>query len=298
MDMETLKRMAIFSRVVDAGGFSAAARQIGLAKSAVSKHVMELERHIGVKLLNRTTRQFSLTEAGNLYYQACSRIVAEAVDATSSISGLSEQLTGSLRVSCPMALGHEHFAPVVKTFADQYPELKIELLVDDHIVNMVEEGIDVAIRIGWLADSNLIARKLADSPRLLCASPAYLKEYGTPRKPEDLIKHQWVVFSLLPTPYRQTLKKKGRQQTISVHGRFKTNNALTLRSLLLEGSGMGVLSEFMVAEDIRKGRLVRLLPAYDVGAAGVYAVYPDKHYQLTKVQLFINYLSNHLRFSI
>lgn len=294
--METLKRMAIFARVVDAGGFTAAARQIGMAKSAVSKHVIELERHMGVKLLNRTTRRLSLTEAGNLYYQACSRIVAEAVEATNTISGLSKRLTGLLRVSCPGALGTEYIAPAITTFADSYPDLKIELLVDDQTVNMVEEGIDVAIRIGWLADSSLIARKLADSPRWLCASPSYLKKYGTPTKPEHLVNHQWVVFTLLPTPNRQTLKKKGQQQTISVNGRFKTNNALTLRSLLLAGNGIGVLSEFLVTQDIKKGKLVRLLPDYDAGAAGVYAVYPDKHYQLSKVQLFINYLCKHLRF--
>jgi DNA-binding transcriptional LysR family regulator len=296
MDMETLKRMAIFSRVVEAGGFSAAARQIGLAKSAVSKHIMELERHIGVKLLNRTTRRLSLTEAGNLYYEACARLVTEATDATNKISGLSEQLTGSLRVSCPLALGNDYLVPVITAFADIYPDLKIELLVDDQVVNMVEEGIDVAIRIGWLADSTLIARKLTESPRLLCASPSYIEKYGTPKHPQDLVKHQWVVFTLLPTPYRQTLKKKGQQQTISVNGRFKTNNAVTLRSLLLAGNGIGVLSEFMVTEELRKGKLVHLLSDYDAGAAGVYAVYPNKHYQLSKVHLFITYLNKHLHF--
>lgn len=297
MDMETLKRMAIFARVVDAGGFTAAARQIGLAKSAVSKHIMELERNIGVKLLNRTTRQLSLTEAGNQYYQACSRIITDAMDATNGISGVSAQITGSLRVSCPMSLAHEYFVPVITAFAKRYPELKIELLVDDQTVNMVEEGIDVAIRIGWLADSSLIARKLANSPRLICASPRYLKTHGTPKTPDDLVKHQWIVFSLLPTPNRQSLKKKGRQQTINVNGRFKTNNALTLRSLLLNGSGIGILSQFLVSDYIRKGKLIHLLPDYDAGAAGVYALYPDKHYKLAKVQTFINYLEQHLHLS-
>lgn len=294
--MDLFKRMAIFTRVVEAGGFTAAAKQIGLAKSAVSQHIMELERHIGVKLLNRTTRQLSLTEAGNLYYQACSQLIAKAIDATNSISGVSQQVSGMLRVSCPSALANDVFVPLLFAFADAYPELKIELLVDDQVINMVEEGIDVAIRIGWLADSSLIARKLTDSPRLICASPDYIEKHGTPKIPEDLVKHQWVIFTLLPTPHRQTLKKKGQQRTINVNGRFKTNSALSLRSLILNGAGIGVLSEFLVAEEIRKGRLIRLLPDYDAGAAGVYALYPDKHYQQAKVQVFINYLVNNLQF--
>ncbi len=146
--MDNLKRMAIFSHVVEAGGFSAAARRIGIAKSAVSKHISELEKQVGVRLLIRTTRKLSLTDAGETYYKACSELVSNATEATRQISGLSENLAGTLRISSPIALGSDYVAPLVKKFADLYPELNIELLIEDQIVNMVEEGIDVAIRIG------------------------------------------------------------------------------------------------------------------------------------------------------
>lgn len=295
MDPDTLKRMAIFSHVVDAGGYSSAARQIGLAKSAISKHITELEMQLGVKLINRTTRQISLTEAGNLYYQACSRLVNEAADATRQISGLSGQLSGILRVSCPTSLGNEYIVPLITAFAEEYPDLKIELMVDDQTVNLIEEAVDVAIRIGWPPDSSLIARKLTDSPRVICASPAYLHKHGTPTVTDDLVNHHWVIFTLLPTPYRQSLLKDGQTQTIGINGSFKTNNAGTLRSLILNGAGIGVLSEFMVADDIKNGRLIRLLSDYDAGAAGIYALYADRHFKLAKTRLFIEFLQNNLR---
>lgn len=294
--MENLKRMAIFANVVDSGGFSAAARRIGIAKSAVSKHISELERHIGTQLLTRTTRKLSLTEAGKIYYDACSKIVTEASEATRQISGLTQKLSGSLRISSPIALGNKYLAPIIKSFADLYPELKIELLIDDQIVNMVEEGIDVAIRIGWLADSNLIARKITHSPRLICASPSYIKEQGMPSSIEELINHQWIIFSLLPTPHIHTLTKDEQQKKIRVNGRFKTNNALTLRALLLEGAGISILSEFLVSDDIKQGRLIKLFPEYEVGNAGVYAVYPNKDYVSSKVKLFIEHLNKNLHF--
>ncbi len=148
-----------------------------------------------------------------------------------------------------------------------------------------------------MPDSNLIARKLIESPRVICASPSYLKVHGTPNQPEQLVAHEWVIFSLLPTPYIQTLSKNEQQVKIRIHGRFKTNNALTLRSLLLEGSGLGVISEFLIADEVAQGRLVKLLPDFDVGTAGVYAVYPNKEYIPVRVKLFIEYLNKNLQVS-
>jgi len=293
--MDDLKRMGVFYHVVDAGGFTAAAKRIGMAKSAVSRHVAILEQEMGVRLLNRSTRQMSLTEAGELYFTACEKVVNEAAEATRNVSGLSEQLTGALRISCPTALGNDYVVPLVKAFADLHPGIKIELIVDDQIVNMVEEGFDISIRVGWLEDSGLIARKITDSPRLLCASPEYLKKHAKVVRPEQLAEHQWIVFSLLPTPYRQTIKKQGSQQVIRVNGRFKTNNILTLRSLLREGVGMSVLAEFLVAEDIKQGCLINVLSEFDFGKAGVYVVYPNRHYKQSKVQMFINYINENMK---
>lgn len=294
--MDDLKRMAIFYHVIDAGTFSEAARRLDMAKSAVSKHIAQLEKQIGVRLLNRTTRRLSLTEAGEVFYRSCAQIVAEAAEAKRRVTRYPEEVSGTLRVSCPVALGNQYMAPLVKAFSDRYPDLSIELLIDDQIVNIVEERIDVAIRIGWLADSQSIARKLLDSPRLICASPEYLQRHGLPTQPEDLTNHQWIIFTLLPTPHRQTLTKDGRRKTLHVNGRFKTNNALLVRSLLLEGAGIGVLAEFIVGDDIKQGRLVQLLPDYNAGEAGVYALYQDRHYMLQKTRLFIDFLSTALRF--
>lgn len=293
--MDDLKGMVIFYHVIEAGSFSGAARRLDLAKSAVSRHVARLERGMGARLLNRTTRKLSLTEAGESFYRSCARIVCEAEAAKRSVSGYPEALAGTLRVSCPVALGSGYLAPLAKAFADRYPELTIELLVDDRIVDMVEERVDVAVRIGWLADSQLVARRLLDSPRWVCASPEYLRRHGTPAEPEDLAGHEWIVFTLLPTPHRQTLSRAGVRRVVHVNGRFRTNNALLVRSLLLEGAGIGVLAQFMIGDDVRNGRLVRLFPQHDAGDAGVYAVYPERRYLPRKTRLFIDFLSTALR---
>lgn len=295
LQMNDLKYMAVFFHVVDAGGFTAASRRLGMAKSAVSRQISVLEKELGVRLLNRSTRKMSLTEAGEIYFQACSQVVSEASEAARTVSGLSMELTGSLRISCPIALGNDYIAPLVKEFLDQHPGLKVELFVSDQIMNMVEEGFDVAIRVGWLADSGLVARKITNSPRLLCASPGYLEKHGKPECPEQLAEHQWVVYTLLPTPNRQILKKQGSQRTVHVNGRFKTNNILTLRSLLIEGAGMGVISDFLIHGDIKQGRLVSMMQDYDFGDAGVYAVYPNRHHKQSKVGLFIDFLIENLQ---
>lgn len=293
--MDDLKRMGIFYHVVEAGGFTAASKRLGIAKSAVSRHVSVLEQDMGVRLLNRTTRQMSLTEAGETYFHACEKIIHDAEEVTRNVSGVSGKLTGTLRISCPIALGSDYVVPIVKAFSDIHSDLKIELIVDDQVVNMVDEGIDISIRVGWLDDSGLIARKLTNSPRLLCASPDYLKQFPELVSPEQLSFHQWVIFTLLPTPYRQIVSRQGSQQTLRVNGRFKTNNILTLRSMLLEGAGVGVLAKFLVEEDIRKGRLVNLLQNYDFGEAGVYAVYADRRLIPSKVRQFIDYLIETLK---
>ncbi|VAW75538.1 Transcriptional regulator, LysR family [hydrothermal vent metagenome] len=292
--MDDLKRMVIFSHVVETKSFSAAARRLGIARSAISRHISLLEQSIGVRLLNRTTRSLSLTEAGETYYQSCARIVAEAQEATRRISQLQDEPTGTLRVAGPTGFGSQ-LASLVNTFMQQYAGLSVELLLDDHVVDMVEEGIDVSVRVGWLSDSALIARKLCDSPRLLCASPDYLERNGKPETPAQLAGHDWIIFSLLPTPYHWTFSRNGKEHAVHIKGRMKTNSAVALRMFVLGGSGLAALSNFMIADDIKNGRLEQLLPDYDCGSAGVYAVYPDRRYQQARVRLFIDFLQNHIR---
>lgn len=292
--LDDLKRMVMFSHVVEAGSFSAAASRLGIAKSAVSKHISLLEQHLGVRLLNRTTRGLSLTDVGETYYQHCVRMVEAAEEARRSTSTLQEEPHGTLKIASPASFGAEYVAPLLQEFLQLHPSLKAELLLDDELVDMVKEGIDVAIRVGWLPDSSLRARKLRDAPRLICASPAYIERMGMPKTPDDLANHQWVIFSLLPTPYHCTLRFKQEQKTVHIKGRVKTNSGRAVCSLLLAGAGVGVLSDFLVAEDIRQGRLIQLLPDHEISDVGIYALYQDS--QQAKVRQFVDYLADNLHY--
>lgn len=293
--MNDLKRMVIFFHVVDAQSFSGAARQLGIAKSAVSHHISLLEKSLGVRLLNRTTRRFTLTEVGETFYQSCARIFTEAEMATRRINQLQDEPLGTLKVAGPISLGSLFITPLVREFMQRYTALNVELLLDDQVVDMVKEGIDVSIRVGWLPDSNLVARKICDWPRLLCASPDYIERRGRPESPEQLADHECIIFTLLPAPFHWTFTKNKRQKRIQVNGRLKTNNADSVRTLLLEGAGISVLGDYLVKDDIKAGRLVRLLRDYDCGSAGIYAVYQDRHYQQAKVRLFIDFIDKHLK---
>jgi DNA-binding transcriptional LysR family regulator len=283
--------MVIFYHVVDSHSFSGAARQLGIARSAVSRHIALLEKSIGVRLLNRTTRRLSLTEAGETYYQSCARIVTEAETATQRISQLQEELQGTLKVAAPISLGNRFMTPLIRQFMQQHPNLNVELRLDDQVIDMVEEGIDVSIRVGWLHDSNLIARKLGDWPRYLCAAPNYIEQHGRPRTPAQLAGHEWIIFTTLPTPYHWTFTRNKREEHVQVRGRFKTNNADTIRSSLLEGAGITAQAAFMVGDDIKAGRLEHLLPDWDCGSVGMYAVYQDRRYQQARVRMFIDHLA-------
>jgi len=209
--LDDLKRMVIFTHVVESGSFSGAARRLGIAKSAISKHVSQLEQNIGVRLLHRTTRSLSLTDVGETYFQNCVRLKTVLEEAKQCTRALQDEPRGMLRISCPSSFGIEHITPLLNTFLQQYPELNAELLLDDNVVDMTKSGIDLAIRVGWLPDSSLRARKLKDTPRLLCASPDYIERMGLPEKPQDLIQHEWVIFTLLPTPHHYTFTKNKKR---------------------------------------------------------------------------------------
>lgn len=293
--MDDLKRMVIFAHVVEAGSFSDAARRLGIAKSAVSKHVSVLEESLGVRLLNRSTRSLSLTDIGDFYYQRCAQIVEAVDEAINCITPLQENLSGTLRVSSPVSFGVKHVVPLIHAFLQNHPTLKVEVQLDDNIIDMVQEGIDVAIRVGWLSNSSLRARKLKDAHRLLCASPQYLEKMGIPNTPEQLAEHEWIIFTLLPTPSHCTFTKNGKSKTVQTKGRIKVNNGNAVRSLVLEGSGIAALTDFLIDEDLQAGRLVHLLPDYEISDAGIYAVYQDQRFQQTKIRSFIDFLSEHLK---
>lgn len=293
--MENLNRMMIFYHVVDLGSFTEAAKVLKMAKSAVSRHVTLLEKQVGARLLNRTTRQLNLTEVGRIYFQSCKKIVEETQYMQNEISVLQNQPVGSLKIATTNSLGIQYITPLIVEFMRLYPKLNIELMLQDQVIDMVEENIDVCVRVGWLQNSDLVATKVADSRLVLTASPSYLKQYGPIVTPKDLEKHACVIFSLLPNPTKWTFTQKKQQETVSVSAIIKTNNAGAVKALLLQGAGASVLSHFIVAEDLREGRLVELLPNYDLGSAGIYLVYQEKQYKQLKIQLFNDFIKKNLK---
>lgn len=292
--MDDLKRMVVFSHVVQSGSFTGAAKRLGIAKSAVSKHVSLLEQNIGARLLNRSTRKLSLTDIGESYFQNCVRLMEVMDDAKQCTDALQNEPQGNLKISCPASFGIDHVAPLLNRFLHDYPRLNAELLLDDNVVDMTEQGIDIAIRVGWLPDSSLRARKLKDAGRLLCASPEYIEQAGMVKTPEGLVQHEWIIFTRLPTPHHYVFTRNDKNTEIKVKGRLKTNNASVVRRLLLDGAGIAVLSEFLVNEDLEAGRLVHLLPDYHLAAAGIYAVYQNRRLQQTKIRKFIDFLAENL----
>ncbi|SME97971.1 DNA-binding transcriptional regulator, LysR family [Tistlia consotensis] len=294
-----LAAMAVFAQVVESGGFSLAGRQLGLSKSAVSKAVARLEDHLGTRLINRTTRKLSLTEAGRSFYEGCRRMLAEAEAAERAVTHLTDAPRGVLRLNAPMSFGVRHLSPCLGEFMGGYPELEIDLTLEDRRVDLVEEGYDLAIRIGVMPDSSLVARRLGPNPRVICAAPAYLERRGVPTRPEALSGHDCLLYHYQTSgdswrlrPRRAPDGSGGGEVTVRVKGRLKVNNGDSLREAALAGLGIAHLPAFIICEDLDAGRLVPLLEDYDdVADGGVYAVYPASRNLSPKVRVFIDFLA-------
>jgi len=296
--VDELKRIGVFTRVVETKSFSEAARQLGVAKSAVSKQIVQLEKEVGVRLLNRTTRSLSLTEAGEIFYRHSAEIVSRTKIALSELREYQNQPTGTLRISCPVDYGTQHLVPVIKEVRALYPLLKIDLLLEDRVINMVEEGVDLAIRIGWLQESNLVAKKICETPVIVFASPEYLAKKGIPKTPQDLQQHDWISLSLFSSPLTWEFKKKGQKQSsqkhrVQMHSQLKTNSVAAVVALAKSGQGISALSKFVMQDDIDQGLLQPLLTDYELEASGIYAVYPHREHVPPKVRIFIDFLSKH-----
>ncbi|WGS17510.1 MULTISPECIES: LysR family transcriptional regulator [unclassified Bradyrhizobium] len=289
--MDPLDGIAAFVRVVDSGSFSAAAARLKISKSAVSAHVQRLENRLGVRLLNRTTRRVSLTEAGAAYYRHCIRILAEAEAAEQAAAALQHQPRGTLRISAPDSFGWMHVAPALSGFLRRYSELAVHITLSPAHVNLVDEGLDLAIRIGVLEDSRLVVRKLAPSRIILCAAPAYLDARGMPRKPEDLTQHNCICTALLPWGGEWSLIGPRGKVRMAVSGSFRSNSAEMLRAAALDGVGISVLPTWAAAEPLRTGALRRVLPRWELPASAIYAVYPGNRLMSMKVRAFVNHLA-------
>jgi DNA-binding transcriptional LysR family regulator len=289
--MDPLDGIAAFARVVDSGSFSAAARRLNISKSAVSAHVQRLEERLGIRLINRTTRRLSMTEAGAAYYRHCARILAEAEAAEQAATALQREPRGTLRISAPDSFGSMHVAPAVPAFLKRYPDLAVDITLSPAHVNLVDEGLDLAIRIGVLEDSALVVRKLAPSRLVPCAAPAYLKRRGTPREPRELAGHNCLCTGLLPWGDEWRLAGKRGEVRVAVGGSLRSNSAEMLRAAALDGVGIAMLPTWAVAEPLRRGALRRVLEAWEPPASAIYAAYPGNRLMSVKVRAFVEHLA-------
>jgi len=284
--------MAVFAKVVDTASFADAARHFGMSPAMVSKHVRTLEERLGVRLLNRTTRRVSATEVGRNYYERCLRILSELEDAERAAGDQQAAPRGVLRVTAPVSFSFRHLAPAIADYLKAHPDVSIDLSLNDHYVDLVEERFDVAIRAGHLADSSLMSRKLCSIAMTVCASPAYLEANGAPQEPGDLAKHNCLVYiyAAQQSAWR-FVDTAGKEQVVKVNGRFFANNGDALRALAVKGAGIVLSPDFIVEDDLQAGRLIRLLPEFATGETPVHAVYPHSRYLSAKTRTFIDFLA-------
>ncbi|EYF04509.1 LysR family transcriptional regulator [Chondromyces apiculatus] len=291
-----LNRMAVFVAVAEAGSFTEAGRTLGLTKSMVSQHVRRLEEDLGVTLMQRTTRRLSLTQAGEVYLQSATSILAQAREVHARIQQLRRAPSGLLRITASFDLTLDLLTPLIHKFTQQNPRVDIDLIADDGVLDLVERQLDVAIRIGWLADSSMVASMLGEFEQVVCAAPAYLGGAPPLAVPEDLSRAAWVTLTALRSPNRWTfLDAHGVEQTVQTRGRVATNSPSAVRAFLLAGAGVGAIAEHLVREDLRAGRLVRLFPEHALPSGGIYAVMPSRRQVPLKVSAFVSFLKTELR---
>jgi DNA-binding transcriptional LysR family regulator len=289
--MDRLAAIEAFVRVAECGSFSKAAERLHASKSVVSRQVGALEAELGARLLHRTTRALTLTEAGRSYFEQAARILADLAEANASVGQLQAAPRGRLRVSAPMSFGFLHLAPAVPDFLDRHRDVEIELAMNDRYVDLVDEGFDMAVRIGKLEDSSLVARKLAPARRAICAAPAYLQARGTPASPDDLKTHECLCYSNVGLAQEwRFVRPDGRPWPVEVRGRLHTNNGDALRAAALRGFGLAVLPSFLAGRDFQSGALVSVLDAFMPQDSAVYAVYPHARHLTPKVRAFVDFL--------
>ncbi|MDV7340053.1 LysR substrate-binding domain-containing protein [Terasakiella sp. A23] len=290
--MSKESQMSIFAQTVKDGSFSEAARSLHLTPSAISKQISALEDRLGVRLLNRTTRKLNLTEAGARYLEHTRRILSEIEEAESEVGSLRDSPRGVLRVNGPVVMGARRIAPLIREFEERYPEVKIELNLNDHRVDLMETGEDVALRIGdELFDSSMIARKLCPIRRIIYASPDYLEKYGEPKKPEDLLKHNCLTYNepdyLNDWPFINCPGPK----LLRVSGNFVSNNGEAQHYAALNGLGIARLATLLSGEKIKSGEIIELLRPYEPPSRTYFwAIYPQNRYVAPKLRVFIDYL--------
>ena len=288
-----LSGMAVFAKVAETKSFSAAAERLGISKSAVSKQVTRLERSLNARLIHRTTRRLSLTEIGTAFYEHCARMLTEAEAAESVVSQLRAAPRGVLKLTTPAAYGHLQIAPAIPALLARYPEMAVQIAMNDRPVDLAEEGFDVAIRLTYDPPPNVVARKLTTVSWMTCAAPEYLERHGTPRTPQDLRGRNCLFYSFLESSIEWRFRSPQGETKVRVAGNFTANNSEAIREAALAGLGIALLPSFVVAADLRENRLRVVLDGYEVEGAvanDVYALYLPTRYVSPKVRALVDFL--------
>ena len=293
--MDKLQAMQLFARVVETGSYTAAAEQLEISRALASKLVQALEDQLGVRLLHRTTRRLSLTEAGQNYYQRVAEILAQLAEAEAEAAELQLEPRGRLRVSAPMSFSILHLGAALADFQRKYPRVELELNLNDRVVDLVEDGFDLAIRIGRLADSSLVARRLAGSQIVAVAAPAYLAWHGMPSHPDDLAHHNCLDYTLSPRRDEWQFARGEERVNVRVRGNLHVNNGDMIALAAAQGLGVALSPAFIVHDALRRGDLVRVLPEWQLPDIGVYAVYPAGRSLPAKTRSLIDFLAERFR---
>ncbi|MFM6991412.1 MAG: LysR substrate-binding domain-containing protein [Rhodoferax sp.] len=305
--MDRFQEMQAFSAVVDAGSFVKAAELLGQPKAAMSRHVAELEARLGVRLLHRTTRRLSLTAEGQVFHDRCKELLAAVQEAESEITSNSGAASGLLRVNAPVTFGNLHLAPLWGAFRQQHPQVTLDITLSDRVVDLVDEGFDMAIRIALLASSTLVSKRLTTARMALCASPAYLQAHGTPTHPADLAEHAVIAYSYWSMRDEWLFSTQGPAGTpgsadssvrVKTTPCIRTNSGDTCRAAALAHQGIILQPTFLVGDDLAAGRLVELMPEYRSIELGIYAVYPTRKHVPAKVRALIDFLAAHFAESV
>jgi DNA-binding transcriptional LysR family regulator len=289
--MDRLGAIQVFAQVVESGSFAKAAERLGLSTSAASRHVAELEGHLQTRLLNRTTRRVSLTESGRAFYERAVQLLGDLEEAEQEASRAAVEPRGTLRITTSVNFGVRHVAPAIAEFLARHPAVRFDVSLSDRIVDLVEEGFDLAIRIGVPGADNLVARKLGETRLVPCAAPAYLESHGAPRMPEELAHHNCFTYEYVsPRALWRFRDRSGGERAVRVAGNLHSNNGDLLAEAAARGAGIVFEPAFIVGPDVRAGRLVPLLQDFEPPPVPIYAVYPSRKHLSAKVRRFVEFL--------
>lgn len=289
--MDRLAAMSMFVRVVETGSFSSVARELNTTQPTVSKNVAELETWLGAKLLSRSTRALHMTEAGADYYERCINILQDIEEAESAVGQLQTAPKGKVRISTVVAFGRLHVIPLLKEFFERFPDIKVDIVLSDRTVDLVEEGVDLAIRFGPLSDSSLIAKKLCVSPFATVASHDYLERYGVPAHPRDLKDHNYVIYTGLDNSHEIEFSEDGKPFIVRVDGKLLSNNSEAVREAILQGFGICQVPRWLVGAELESGDLQEVLQEFSSAPREIFAVYPPGRHLASKARHFIDYLA-------